>query len=105
MTVLRINRLTGISGPFTASYVYNGDGERVRKTVESTTTYAWDPSGVGHILTGRNGYQYAWGSRLISQITTLNTRCCPRVDATEQPRRCQTFTSRVRARLRETSKA
>ncbi len=32
------NRLTGISGSATASYVYDGDGKLVKKTIGGTTT-------------------------------------------------------------------
>ncbi len=69
-----VSRLTSATYP-------NGDGERVSKTVAgSNTSYAWDPAGIGHVLANSNGYQYVWGTGLISQITNLNTRRYPLVD-------------------------
>ena len=52
-----------------ASYVYNGDGLRVSKTVSSTTTdYTWDQTGIGQVIS--DGNDYVWGLGLISQITS-----------------------------------
>ena len=64
-----LDRLTGISGPVTASYSYNGDGLRVSKTVGgTTTTYTWDVLGLPVVLA--DGTEYVWGQGLISQITS-----------------------------------
>jgi hypothetical protein len=63
--------MTGITGPVTASYSYNGDGRRVSKTVNSvTTTYTWDQLGLGVVLD--DGEEYVWGVGLIGQITGSN---------------------------------
>ena len=46
------DRLTSVGGPTSASYAYDGDGYRVRKTVgAATTTYAWDRLGTGGLGT------------------------------------------------------
>ena len=67
-----LNRLTGIGGPTTASYRYNGDGLRVAKTVGTTaTSYAWDPTGLGTVLS--DGAEYVWGRGLISQVAAGGT--------------------------------
>src|SRR5579862_334023 len=63
-----LNRMTGISGPATASYSYNGDGLRVGKTVNGTTTpYVWDPTGMPMVLS--DGNEYVWGQGMISAIS------------------------------------
>jgi YD repeat-containing protein len=46
------NRLTGVAGPISASYAYDGDGYRVGKTVNGvTTTYAWERLSAGGLGT------------------------------------------------------
>ena len=69
------NQLTSLSGPTSASYVYNGDGLRVSKTVGTTTTdYTGDPTGIGNVLS--DGNEYVWGLGLISQIARASIREC-----------------------------
>ena len=45
-----------------ASYVYNGDGLRVSKTVSSTTTnYTWDQTGILQVINDGTDYVGDWG--------------------------------------------
>lgn len=59
------NRLTGLSGGVTASYIYDGDGQRVKETAGSVTTvyignyYEWTG-----ITTTMKSYYYAGGTRI-----------------------------------------
>jgi RHS repeat-associated protein len=59
------NRLTGLSGGVTASYVYDGDGNRVKETSDGTTTvyignyFEW----TGSTVTMKS-YYYAGGTRV-----------------------------------------
>jgi RHS repeat-associated protein len=65
-------RLTGVSGPTTASYVYNGDGLRMSKTVNGTVTaYDWDQSGSLPLLieAGATGFIYGPGGLTLEQIS------------------------------------
>ena len=45
------NRLTGVTGGITASFEYNGDGDRLAQTVNGVTTdYVLDPVGLAQVL-------------------------------------------------------
>ncbi len=46
------NRLTGVSGGATASFVYDGDGRRVKTTVNGVTSAALQ-SGGNHVQSSR----------------------------------------------------
>ena len=64
--------MTSISGPPTASYAYNGDGLRVSKTVNgSTTNYSWDSTSIGQVLS--DGKEYVWDVGLISQVANTGS--------------------------------
>ena len=65
------NRLTGMSGGVTASYVYDGDGKRVKETIGGTTTvyignyFEW----TGSTATMKS-YYYAGGTRVAMRTGT-----------------------------------
>jgi RHS repeat-associated protein len=69
-----LGRMTGLTnGGTTASYVYNGDGVRIGKTVDSlTTNYLQDlAAGLPVVMaetTGGNTLEYVYGSDLIAQV-------------------------------------
>jgi RHS repeat-associated protein len=66
------NRLTAVSGPSSATYAYNGLGDRYQQTVGSqTTTYVLDlNSGLTQVLSdGTNTYTYGLG-RISQQGTS-----------------------------------
>jgi len=65
------NRLTAVSGPSSATYAYNGLGDRLQQTVNSqTTTYVLDlNAGLTQVLDdGDNTYLYGLGR--IAQVNT-----------------------------------
>lgn len=68
------NRLTRwIQGSTTATYAYNGDGLRMKKTVAGVTSaFTWDVSGQSTLLIGdgTSSYVYGPGGQPIEQITT-----------------------------------
>lgn len=46
-----INRLTSVTGGVTATYLYNGDNDRLAQTVNGVTTnYVLDPVGLAQVL-------------------------------------------------------
>ena len=68
------NRLTGLSGGVTASYVYDGDGNRVKETSGGTTTvyignyFEW----TGDAATMKS-YYYAGGTRVALRTGTASS--------------------------------
>jgi len=63
-------------GLTTSSYAYNGDGLRLRKTVNGVTnTYTWDESGQLPALLQENGTRYIYGpdGQPIEQVTGAGT--------------------------------
>jgi len=69
LTYDQANRLVCYGG--IATYAYNGDGLRMSKTVnETTTTFAWDQSGTLPLLlaAGATAYIYGPGGQPIEQI-------------------------------------
>ena len=71
-----LNRLTQASYPGgdvtgygydavgSTTYSYDANGNQTGKTVSGTTTnYAWDPTGIGHVSTG--GRESTWAAREI----------------------------------------
>jgi len=81
------NRLTGVSGAVSATFVYNGDGQRVTATIGSTTTYIgnyfewkgdeWTSyyyAGSTRIaMRTRAGVEYLLGDHLGSTSLTVNS--------------------------------
>ncbi len=69
-------QLTGITGPTTATYQYNGQGLRVQKTVNgTTTTFAWDTAATVPLLLtdGSNNWIYGPDGLPLEQINGNTT--------------------------------
>jgi len=79
------NRMTAVSGAATATFVYDGDGNRVKGVVGGVTTtyignyFEWSPSGkttlrvqAGSTSTMKK-YYYAGGTRVAERVGTLST--------------------------------
>jgi RHS repeat-associated protein len=70
------NRLVGVSGALTASFVYDGDGKRVKSTIAGVTTYF-----VGNIYektgTTETKYYYAGGARVAMRVCPGGTCSAP----------------------------
>ena len=65
-------RLTGVSGPTTASYFYNGDGLRMSKTVNGTTEqYTWNEASSLPLLLedGSTDFIYGPGGLTLEQVS------------------------------------
>lgn len=65
------NRLVSVSGALTASFVYDGDGNRVKSTISTTTTYF-----VGNIYESAGAvetkYYYAGSDRIAMRVGTAD---------------------------------
>jgi YD repeat-containing protein len=79
------NRLTGVSGGASATFVYDGDGQRVNGTAGGVTTayvgshFEW----TGSVSTMKR-YYYAGGSR-VAMRTGASTVNCLLSDQTKDP--------------------
>lgn len=56
----------------TASYTYNGDGLRMSKTVDGTTSHIWDGTNIAGDVTNGTVTKYIRGIQLISSKTGSN---------------------------------
>ena len=58
----------------TASYTYNGDGLRMSKTVDGTTSHIWDGTNIAGDANNGAVTKYIRGIQLISSKTGSNER-------------------------------